>query len=198
MRDFKSEEGFSLLNSKLLLFPHPMNLITTKHFFVWLSIWMVFFILVANERFQAWGTRHSNIILDKSCEPGEPMIGNHKVVHCKPKSMKNKIFHWAILILAASSTAHSAQFGGFLGLCTTGPPKWPNEIFCSSWIWVCNGRTSLWFPIIGSPGSQLLSRWTLERGVVHTLHSYIHTGFKHIRCFVHHPIQNSVILQNIN
>ena len=75
----------------------------------------------------------SNVHLDKSCEPGEPMIGNHKVVHCKPKSMKNKIFHWAILILAASSTAHSAQFGGFFGLCTTGPPNRAKETFFWTW-----------------------------------------------------------------
>ena len=37
--------------------------------------------------------------------------------------MKIKIIPLALLQIAASSTAHSAQFGGFFCLCTTGPPK---------------------------------------------------------------------------
>ena len=42
-------------------------------------------------------TSLSNVDLDKSCEPGEPMTGNHKVDYWEHKSVKKQIFHWAIL-----------------------------------------------------------------------------------------------------
>ena len=53
----------------------------------------------------------SNVHLDKSCEPGEPMVGNHKVVHCKPKSMKNKIFHMPFWRAGGAQAKISTKLG---------------------------------------------------------------------------------------